>query len=588
MPFVFIEEVKIRNMLSYSDCAFPLKQNNVVVGPNNSGKTNILRILAMLQNADRPGTVRLPAESRLDKGPSVLSVSISLTTDEPKMLEQSVFHDSLGTLEPSQEFSKIQVAMKWNAVEGANSELPAEVILRISNGFTVSNRHKKFVFYTDEIPAYGEPTVVPPPLTDRDVAYATYEKIHGIKPEQLFSKEGSETEVRKKPKPYFMVGEEEYCIPFRSELDSDMDTLAYSYLKINRSSGATITVFDLVAGLFRNCMSISGETPPSIRDMAGLLFEMKNAHEPDYEEVKSSFSKIFTGVTLEVRTSGNQEHSIMIHEHGGEFPISMSSSGYFATLCLLYQIHGKIGQSVFFDEPETHLHPNHVRKMASYIDNYRKNDKDGVAGSRHGRFDNRRERENQITIITHSPALVSRPLLRDGSRSLLYVRRDGKRSTVNTAREGFEMPVKANHFEPSIFFEKCVILVEGPSDEHAVKGLSDRREDVFGQNDIIVVNTGGKDHIQHHVSLLKEYGIPHVAMADSDYSGGMDGVIKLGGTLEDELRSHGWKSRAQKISADEAYTFTSEDMDEQEMVKCALYGVMEKAVQLAGGAVTQP
>ncbi len=45
---VFLEEVHIKHLLSLRDVVLPLKQLTVLVGPNASGKSNVLNALSLL------------------------------------------------------------------------------------------------------------------------------------------------------------------------------------------------------------------------------------------------------------------------------------------------------------------------------------------------------------------------------------------------------------------------------------------------------------------------------------------------------------------------------------------------------------
>ena len=589
MDFIMlIKEIKIHNILSYRDCTFSLKQSNVILGPNNSGKTNMLRILDMMKKATDIEHVELAPELRSGYGHSLLSVIFLLTRVESRMLEQLMFQDSLVDWKQTRSFSQIQLVVVWN--DGGVH--PTEVILRFSNGITVlKNKDSYCVFYTDKVSTDGNPTKVPPMMPERKSRTVIRTNWGKLAPEKLFSKDGYRIAVHEKNlKKYFTLNKKNYCIPCNLQLKSYIGTMAYDYLGVPKTDLHTISIFFLIAGFFKNGISITGEMRPTIKEVADLLFDLKIKKEFDYEEIKSGFSKIFAGVKLKIRTDESSNNQIIVHENKKAVSIDMSSSGYFEALYILYQIHGKKGQSVFFDEIETHLHPNLVRKMAEYIDDYGKDHNDDLRNLAYRHPDDGHwwVRENQISIITHSPALVSRSLLRGGSRSLLYVRR-GKYgySTIHTGSDSFKMKINPNQFNPNIFFERCVVLVEGPSDEYAMKGLSDRHDDKFGENGIIIVNTGGNRTIPHYVSLLKEYGIPYVAMADSDYVGKNEeeehSVFILDSDLESELKSYGWRGRTRKIHADDAYEFTHEVADKQSMENSTLYQVMEKAVSVAGG-----
>ena len=47
-----IESITIKNLLSFKDAKFNFKKYNVIVGPNNAGKTNLVRILRALVFGD--------------------------------------------------------------------------------------------------------------------------------------------------------------------------------------------------------------------------------------------------------------------------------------------------------------------------------------------------------------------------------------------------------------------------------------------------------------------------------------------------------------------------------------------------------
>ena len=260
----------------------------------------------------------------------------------------------------------------------------------------------------------------------------------------------------------------------------------------------------------------------------------------------------------------------------------MPRNWLYRNLCAL--LYGRDGQSLFFDEPETHLHPNQARLLAEYIGSYGKDEDSSDDMEPHSRFRHWLYRKNQITIITHAPALVNHALLSDTSKRLFYVKKKKSASIVCAPSKTFCMNIKAGHFRSSVFFEKCTILVEGPSDEYAMKGLSDRKGGLLEKNSIALVNVGTKTHIPHYISLLQEYKIPYIAMVDSDYDKNMEGVIKLEPDLERELEKHGWErirdngARITKIPSYEAYDFMYNQIDNAKIEKCMLNQIMQKAI----------
>ncbi len=47
---MFIQRLRLRNILSFADCSIDLRKLNVVIGPNGSGKSNLTHIVALLAN----------------------------------------------------------------------------------------------------------------------------------------------------------------------------------------------------------------------------------------------------------------------------------------------------------------------------------------------------------------------------------------------------------------------------------------------------------------------------------------------------------------------------------------------------------
>ena len=578
--------------MSYEKSTIQMGYNNTIVGPNNSGKTNILRILKMIKNTEDIKFLDLPVQSRYNSyKKSVLSLKIDLTSTESRMLEQIIFHDSLGTYKKSFSFSQIQVVIKWNDLTQNEDTQPAEVILRISNGMTVllkNNDH--YIFYTNVIDLDNLEIKPSPPLDSSSEAIVKYKNMHKFGSNTIFSAANYTHFIMKDDiRSYFTIGKTIYGIKHSLQLVQTQPPQYYissifRYVGIKGSAVDHIHISFLLTSFFKKGISLVEEMHPSMKDMATTLFDVKNSKEIDYEKMKSIFSEIFPDVKFEIRRDSNQNIDIIIHEHNKEFRIEQSSSGYFEIICILYQLYGRDGQSLFFDEPETHLHPNQARLLAEYIGSYGKDEDSSGDTEPHSRFRHWLYRKNQITIITHALALVSHALLSDASKRLFYVKKKKSASIVCAPSKTFCMDIKAGHFHSSVFFEKCVILVEGPSDEYVMKGLSDRKGGLLEKNSIALVNVGTKTHIPHYISLLQEYQIPYIAMVDSDYDKNMEGVIKLESDLEEELEKQGWKrirdngARITKIPSYEAYDFMYNQIDDMKIEKCMFNQIMQKAI----------
>lgn len=134
-------------------------------------------------------------------------------------------------------------------------------------------------------------------------------------------------------------------------------------------------------------------------------------------------------------------------------------------------------------------------------------------------------KDNQILITTHSPAIVSLTAFEHPAR-ILYVRKSDSSSTVKTVSgETLELFEKNRNrlrymVDPGIFFTKCVILVEGESDRNLIVGVWQRFGIGLGRdlnhNDVLVVPVGGKKGFAKYRKILADFGVPHMILADND------------------------------------------------------------------------
>ena len=82
----------------------------------------------------------------------------------------------------------------------------------------------------------------------------------------------------------------------------------------------------------------------------------------------------------------------------------------------------------------------------------------------------------------------------------------------------FDLKLKPYIFNPEIFFSKLCLFVEGPGDEYAIRALDESKNNVLEENDILLVNVGGKENIEPYISLIENYELPHIIMVDKDYA----------------------------------------------------------------------
>ena len=85
VPNVYLKQVCVKNILSFKDVEFPLDRYTVIVGPNNSGKTNLLRILEMVAEEMSFEYFSLDTKHKMDPDePSEMALTLALDESRGK------------------------------------------------------------------------------------------------------------------------------------------------------------------------------------------------------------------------------------------------------------------------------------------------------------------------------------------------------------------------------------------------------------------------------------------------------------------------------------------------------------------------
>ena len=170
------------------------------------------------------------------------------------------------------------------------------------------------------------------------------------------------------------------------------------------------------------------------------------------------------------------------------------------------------------DEPEIHLHPYMQRSLIKYLNNIISNkniefqqlvkelfDIDGFNG--------------QIIVATHSPNI----LLNDYSQIIRLYPKNG----ITNIKSGSEVILSEKHSKrlhmhfPSIkeaFFSRCVIFVEGDSEESSFSHFAEKMSIDFDELGISVIQSRGGDvaAIKLLIELVSKFDIPASGIGDRD------------------------------------------------------------------------
>ena len=322
--------------------------------------------------------------------------------------------------------------------------------------------------------------------------------------------------------------------------------------------------------IFEEGFTLIKENYPTHKELSNRLAEMRNSHHAKYSNLLDTFKEISGNIEVLVERDDNDAEQILFVEDGRRYGIDESASGYYALTSILYLLLGKTSGLVAIDEPEIHLHP----EMSSRLHNML-----GTMAYQNG---------VQNIVVTHSPRFVTHQQIKNTDKSkLIMVTRQESASQVHADTEEVAPQIKPHLFNPEIFFVRCSMMVEGPSDYLVQRAISDFYGGLFEKHNIVLMNCGGKGNIPAQIDLHRRFMIPYHCMTDVDYNGNLDHVTKLKGDLEADLREMGMKDVKGKEDSHiycKMIDFLKESKDEA-WNKSGIWKAFKKTVREAGGSV---
>ncbi|GIU70957.1 MAG: hypothetical protein KatS3mg003_0436 [Candidatus Nitrosocaldaceae archaeon] len=521
-----IKKVKVHNLYSYNDAEFELDDYNVIVGPNGSGKTNIVRILKLIMEP----TNRLlePYQRYQDGESSSLELKLELTKDEINALLQFLV---LTNEQPISEEKEVEVGFYWNDKYGSSDY---EIVVRLYNGITI---FKNYITYTNSLQNMHKNK-----LPSSEIPLGKYTSLICLS----FEKE-KETETRELLNNKFEsltnlckddckdIFDANLILKDYPDLINNLFLVDNKYLIIRNELINTVRDIrkgderEMFRGFIRDVLNIDYWEVSSLSNyqyylitllkqrlqtvdinrfninmLAFNLFTIKDKLEDKYFTLQQKF-KDFLGLEFKVSSSIDNKaqeynlYNIIIREYNKEIRLEDSASGYFEILYIFSNILGNKDSIIILDEPALNLHPIKIKQLAEKLKELVK------------------ESNNQVIVITHSPYFVTHELLNDESTNLLYVKRDDNGSKVYHKPKGFKSDIEPHLFNPNIFFSNCVILVEGSSDIAVLSAINNSLEDILGKHDISIINFSGKNNLDKYIELCEKYNISYIVILDDDY-----------------------------------------------------------------------
>lgn len=577
-----LAKIHIRNFLTFENSVFTFSRYNVIVGPNNAGKTNLIRVMSGIWNTEPLTLFRIYKNQKLDPTkPTIIEFTLELSNDETRMIFQCIFGTMIKDLDFPESVKTLDVRMIWNNTTKTVSVLDF-VVYHFHSGFTIiSNSNQehnvgfppclKQVEYEHIIEFLETEEAGLGSKLNADYENILYKSINE-KPEYIENiingKQGTDifTKLQMTDLPLKVA----YILDKPSHESSEIA----EYMEIYANHVFSLDA--LASKIFRKNSVFVPENHPDYNKLTGKLADLRNSYPEQYQELQDTFKEITNNVQVMVKKtpSSNFEGSedIWFKEGDMETHIRDSASGYYALISILHMLLNKSDNLIVIDEPENHFHPTMIQRLSAKLKTLTDKQK------------------KQLIIITHSPKFVTYDILNVSSDSkLIIISRPNVTSTNHSISDSFKPKLVPHLFNPDMFFGRCSMIVEGSSDYFTLKAISDYHGGLFEKYDITLMYYTGKHNVYASIELHEELKIPGVAMIDDDAnykSKNIVQVVKLSGKLETELGKIGWEPN--KKAKHDVYDFVAESLKNgkrDELFKSGIGSAFSEIIKLAGGTI---
>lgn len=536
---VCIEKMSFEGLLSFGDrMNLNVFDHTVIVGPNNSGKSNLFKIIKILVDSFY-GRSRID-NSKMSIGKTKASLTVTVNLSEPEIKrivdffsfhpdehnDVSVFHEFENYATLTRLLDRIEITLTWRReVEGAELEPYAEI------EFTKIGLKMFNYIHSD----FRISHVFPKNPNDHD--YKRDIRLADLL--DMLTLDSPTTTVTK----FFKEHGVDIGIPhikFNRNKDHDdqaLDALRrlYSYLEISISSGQEIRFSELFGTILRRGIYFSEGriNQQSILDLAeslklsqsesvGIVGEKnerdfnqvldERAHEKAVEfndflyndgsnltnylfSLKNSprqsdrdkFSKIRTGFTNIFKPEKLDFDVFLQYEFPLKFRVWHRSKPAKPEIPTIMVLDDNLGQQLTLDRVGSGIEETiyiltlayGVENSVILLDEPTVNIHPTLMKTIFKELQN--HELNQFLVITHSPELTNYELFEEKA-NLWYVRRSNNYSEVRTFDDKTsswfdEKRYRLRHLiDSKIFFARCVILTEGESDKNLLSGIADYYE----------------------------------------------------------------------------------------------------------------
>lgn len=511
-----IESITIQNLLSFKDAKFSFKKYNVIVGPNNAGKTNLVRILQAVVGGDL-ANFELPSKMKHDDNEqSQIRLAVEATDKETRMILQAMTDKPVGRETDLDLWRNFTVVFNWQELDMNRRILPTIIYFQ--------NRTVAFIRLGKQWVSYHDPADMPDfeqyisMLCSMDEDQSS-EYVREIGRILMHKNQIKNLLTDNDPKKFFLDGGkcyiDENSVALNEGTGGPHKRELAKYLNLKESTNH-VALSRVVSKIMQDSFVQAVEMHPPPKDLSDELHKLKNRDENAYNHLRESFTEIFPNTTIKVEPRPNDGVQTIWITYGQKtFEITDSASGHLAAIYILNAILNQTERTIFLDEPEIHFHPAKIRWISQILQSITE------------------DNSNQVMIITHSPKFIDPGLLAaDSTSALNMVTKFGDVSLVAPLKSP-DIRLKPHTLVTDVFFANAVFLVEGDSDESVIQTISDG---IFDKYEIVVVNCGGVTNIKPYIDFLKAYSIKYYGMADREYRNNGN-ITVLDVNLDAELRA---------------------------------------------------
>lgn len=181
--------------------------------------------------------------------------------------------------------------------------------------------------------------------------------------------------------------------------------------------------------------------------------------------------------------------------------------GLFTHYCSQYHTNSSL---LAIEEPELYLHPHARRVLSSKFDAFLTPSDDGII-------------LNQVIVATHSPEFLRNTEI----ENIFVVKKEKDKNhtvvkQINRGSDNKEIQKLRQILwskNAEMFFADKVILVEG-GEEYLLPIIADKyleKENALDYHNISVIKVGGKSQFKTYIRILKDLNIEFIVLADFDY-----------------------------------------------------------------------